>query len=324
MRERSGLAHGGRAIGPGRRAPVRQVPSYARGVACVLAGGTCLSLGGVLIRHIETAGGWQIVFYRAIGFILTLSVYLALTHRRRFVASFRAVGWPGVIAAVSLGLGTACYVFGMLLTSVANVVFTLSVGPFFAAAVGWLVLRERIRLPTLLAMLVAAGGIGLMFADGLVSGTWLGNLVALGAPLTLAVTVVAWRSRRGVDMVPATCLSGVIGLLIGAAMADGLAISVHDLVLALLLGIVQLGAGFLFLTLGARSVPAGEVPLYGLAETVLAPIWVWLTINEVPGPWTLSGGVIVLAAVVLAALAGLRAAGSPAPADSSGGRRRSG
>ncbi len=324
MRERSGLAHGGRAIGPGRRAPVRRVPSYARGVVCVLAGGTCLSLGGVLIRHIETAGGWQIVFYRAIGFILTLSVYLALTHRRRFVAAFLAVGRPGVIAAVSLGLGTACYVFGMLLTSVANVVFTLSVGPFFAAAVGWLVLRERIRLPTLLAMLVAAGGIGLMFADGLVSGTWLGNLVALGAPLTLAVTVVAWRSRRGVDMVPATCLSGVIGLLIGAVMADGLAISVHDLVLALLLGSVQLGAGFLFLTLGARSVPAGEVPLYGLGETVLAPIWVWLTINEVPSPWTLSGGVVVLAAVVLAALAGLRATGSPVPADPSGGRRRSG
>ncbi len=324
MRERSGLAHDGRAIGPGRRAPVRQVPSYTRGVLYVLAGGTCLSLGGVLIRHIETAGGWQIVFYRAIGFILTLSVYLALTHRRRFVAALLAVGWPGVIAAVSLGLGTACYVFGMLLTSVANVVFTLSVGPFFAAAVGWLVLRERIRLPTLLAMLVAAGGIGLMFADGLVSGTWLGNLVALGAPLTLAVTVVAWRSRRGVDMVPATCLSGVIGLLIGAAMADGLAISVHDLVLALLLGSVQLGAGFLFFTLGARSVPAGEVPLYGLAETVLAPIWVWLTINEVPSPWTLSGGVIVLAAVVLAALAGLRAAGSPVRADPSGGRRRSG
>jgi drug/metabolite transporter, DME family len=323
VRERSGLAHDGRAIGPGRRAPVRQIPSYARGVVCVLAGGTCLSLGGVLIRHIETAGGWQIIVYRAIGFILTLSIYLALTHRRRFVASFLAVGWPGVIAAVSLGLGTACYVFAMLLTSVANVVFTLSIGPFFAAAVGWLVLHERIRLPTLLAMLVAAAGVGLMFADGLVGGTWLGNLVALGAPLTLAITVVAWRWQKGVDMVPATCLSGAVGLMIGAVMADGLAISGHDLLLTLLLGSVQLGAGFLFFTLGARSVPAGEVPLYGLAETVLAPIWVWLTINEVPSPWTLSGGVVVLAAVVLAALAGLRAAGATVRADPSGGRRRS-
>ena len=286
-------------------------PSYGRGVAFVLAGGTCLSLGGVLIRHIETAGGWQIVFYRAIGFILALSVYLAFRHRRRFFASFLAIGWPGVIAATSLGLGTACYVFGMLLTSVANVVFTLSVGPFFAAAVAWLVLRERIRLPTLLAMLAAAAGVGLMFADGLVGGTWLGNVIALGAPLTLAITVVAWRSKRGVDMVPATLLSGVIGLAIGALMADDLAISSHDLLLSLLLGSAQLGAGFLLFTLGSRSVPAGEVPLYGLAETVLAPIWVWLAIKEVPSTLTLSGGVIVLSAVVMAAMAGLRS-GAPA------------
>ncbi len=303
------MADDGSAAGDARPAGARPGPSYTRGVAFALAGGVCLSLGGVLIRHIEAAGGWQIVFYRAIGFVAALSLFLALRHRRRFVASFLAVGWPGAIAALSLGLGTACYVFAMLLTSVANVVFTLAAGPFLAAAVAWLVLGERVRAPTLLAMVVAAGGIGLMFADGLVGGTWLGNLVALGAPLTLAVTVVAWRSHPGVDMVPATCLSGVIGLLVGWAMADGLAISMHDLVLCLVLGSLQLGAGFLFFTLGARSVPAGEVPLYGLAETVLAPVWVWLTINEVPSPWTLSGGVIVLAAVVLAALAGLRAGG---------------
>jgi drug/metabolite transporter (DMT)-like permease len=302
------MAHDGRPIDAGRRMRARPGPSYARGVVCVLAGGTCLSFGGVLIRHFETANGWQIIFYRAIGFVLALSIFLALKHRGRFFAAFLAVGWPGVIAAVSLGVGTACYVFGMLLTSVANVVFTLSVGPFFAAGVAWLVLRERIRLPTLLAMLVAAGGVGLMFADGLVSGTWLGNLVALGAPLTFAITVVAWRSKRGVDMVPATCLSGLVGLLIGAVMADGLAISAHDLVLALLLGSAQLGTGFLLFTLGSRSVPAGEVTLYSLAETILAPIWVWLVINEVPSDWTLSGGVVVLSAVLLAALAGLRAA----------------
>lgn len=308
-RERAGMADDGAAAGDARAAGARQGPSYARGVACVLAGGVCLSLGGVLIRHIETAGGWQIVFYRAVGFILALSVFLALRHRERFFASFLAVGWPGVTAAVSLGLGTACYVFAMLLTSVANVVFTLAVGPFLAAAVAWLVLGERVRAPTLLAMVIAAGGIALMFADGLVGGTWLGNLVALGVPLTLAVTIVAWRSHQAVDMVPATCLSGLVGLLIGWVMADGLAISTHDLLLSLLLGSGQLGAGFVFYTLGTRSVPAGEVPLYGLVETVLAPLWVWLTINEVPSAWTLSGGVIVLAAVVMAALAGLRGGG---------------
>ena len=78
----------------------------------------------------------------------------------------------------------------------------------------WLVLREQLRLPTLLAMLIAAVGIGLMFADGLVGGSWLGNLIALGPPVSFAITVVAWRANKGVDMVPATCLSGVVGLAV--------------------------------------------------------------------------------------------------------------
>ncbi len=310
------MAEDGRTTENDRRAPgptgkAYRGTAYGRGVLCVLAGGSCLSLGGVLIRQFETADGWQIVFYRAIGFILALSLYLALKHRRRFFGAFLAVGWPGLVAAVSLGLGTVCYVFAMLLTSVANVVFTLAAGPFLAATLAWLVLRERIRLPTLLAMLVAAAGIGLMFADGLVSGSWLGNLVALGPPVSFAVTVVAWRSNRGVDMVPATCLSGVFGLMIGAAMAGGLVVSAHDLLLALFLGAAQLGAGFLLFTLGSRAVPAGEVTLYSLAETILAPIWVWLAIGEVPSDWTLGGGVFVLSAVVLAAMAGLRAARVP-------------
>ena len=305
------MAHDGRAIDRSGTPRIRHGPSYGRGVICILAGGICLSLGGVLIRQFETTNGWQIVFYRAIGFILALSLFLALKHRRRFFGAFLAVGWPGVIAAVSLSLGTACYVFAMLLTSVANVVFTLAAGPFLAGAIAWLVLRERIRLPTLLAMLVAAAGIGLMFADGLVSGSWLGNLIALGPPLTFAVTVVAWRANKGVDMVPATCLSGLVGLLIGAAMAGGLVVSAHDLLLALFLGSAQLGAGFLLFTLGSRSVPAGEVTLYSLAETILAPIWVLLAIGEVPSDWTLGGGVFVLSAVVLAAVAGLRARRAP-------------
>ena len=205
------MADDGRAIDQGGAARAGHGPSYGRGVVCVMAGGTFLSLGGLMIRHIEQADGWQIVFYRAIGFVLALSLYLALRHRRRFFASFVAIGWPGVVAALALGVGTASYVFGMLMTSVATVVFSLSVGPFVAAIAAWLVLRERIRPTTLLAMVVATAGMGLMFADGLVSGTWLGNLVALGPPLTLAVTVVAWRSRTGIDMVPATCLSASSG-----------------------------------------------------------------------------------------------------------------
>ena len=185
---------------------------------------------------------------------------------------------------------------------------SLALGPFIAAALGWLVLRERVRPVAWLCMCVALAGVGLMFVDGLAAGRLVGNLVALGPPASFAVMIVMFRRRKGVDMVPATCLGGLVGILAGAAMADGFAISGPDLALCVLLGSVQVGAGFLLITLGARHVPAGEVALFALTETVLAPIWVWLLVDEVPSLPSLAGGALVLAAVTVAAVAGLRAA----------------
>jgi drug/metabolite transporter (DMT)-like permease len=285
---------------------------YPLGVALLLIAGTCLSFGGLLLRAVEAADGWQILFYRSGAFIATLLCYLCVVYRGRLVRPFLAIGWHGLVAAVALGVGFSCYVFGMLLTTVANLVFLLATGPFFAAGLAWLLLGERVARTTLLAMCAAALGLGLMVADGLAGGRLLGNLVGLGAPITFAILVLVVRGRPQVDMMPATCLGGVVSLLIAGVMVDDLAISSGDLLLCLLLGSVQVGVGFLLITLGARHVPSAEVPLFALTETVLAPIWVWLAIDEVPSLLTLGGGVTVLGAVAVAGLAGMRAQARPA------------
>ena len=279
---------------------------YPQGVATVLAGGLCLSCGGLILRHMEAADGWQITFYRAIGFLALFLVYLAFRYRGGLPAAFRAIGWPGLLLAATLGISFSLYVFAILLTSVANAVFTLAIGPFAAAALGWLLLGERVGRATWLAMLAALCGVGLMFADGLTTGRWLGNVVALGAPILLAVGVVIMRRHKDVDMTPATCLAGVFSLLLGFFLSGSVVVPLSDVLLGLLLGSVQLGLGFLLLTLGARSVPAGEVPLFALTETIFAPIWVWLVIDETPSLLTLAGGAVVLVAVAFAALVGLR------------------
>jgi drug/metabolite transporter (DMT)-like permease len=298
--------------------PASHHAHYLRGVALVLAGGVCLSGGGLLLRGIEAADGWQILFYRSLAFFVTLFTYLVLRYRGRVVQPFRAVGWSGVIAALALGVGFVCYVYAMLLTTVANVVFTLAAGPFLAAGLAWLVLRERVRPGSLVAMVAAVAGIGLMFGDGLQTGRWLGNLVALVPPATFAVLVVAFRFRKDIDMVPATCLAGLVSLLIAAWMVEDLSVSSWDLMLSLLLGSVQVGAGFLLITLGARYVPAGEVSLFGLTETILAPLWVGLVIGEVPSLLTLAGGVVVMVAVVGAAASSLRAHAAASPGNGVG------
>jgi len=282
---------------------------HAIGVILVLAAGAMLSIAGIALRHIESASGWQILFYRSLTFCIVVALWLTFRYRARVVRAFVTVGRPGLVVALSLGLGSTCYVFALLLTTVANALFLISAAPFMAAVLGWIVLRERVRPATWIMMSVALAGIAIMVFHGVQSGRLLGNLVALGTPISFAIMLVALRRAGHRDMLPAICLAGVVGAALGFAMSDTLVLSRHDLALCLFLGVFQYAGGFILITLGARYLPAAEVALLSLAEVVLAPIWVWIGVGEVPAALTLVGGGIVLAAVVTQALAGMRSRG---------------
>ncbi|MFQ5544461.1 MAG: DMT family transporter [Acidiferrobacterales bacterium] len=285
---------------------VEKDSSYPRGVLMVLCAGICLSTGGLIIRHIETADGWQIMFYRATSFVVTLLIFLAVRYRGRVVQPFKSIGVNGLLVAMFLGLGSICYLFAILLTTVANAMFIISAAPFFTAAAAWLLLGERVRTVTWCFMTAALAGIGLMFVDGFVTGRWLGNVLALGVVASFVGMLVVIRRSKAIDMVPATCLGGVVAGIISVFMVDTFWISRQDLILCILLGSAQFGAGFILITMGTRLVPAAEVALLALTETVLAPIWVWLVINEIPSVLTMLGGAVVLSAVVSQAVLGIR------------------
>ena len=275
----------------------------------MLTAGVLLSVAGITFRHMESAGGWQILFYRSFAFSIVIFVYLVLRYRTRTVRAFAATGRPGLVVALSLGLGSACYVFALLLTTVANALFLISSAPFMAAVLGWFVLRERVGPTTWVTMAVALAGIALMVLNGVQSGRLLGNVVALGTPVSFAIMLVTLRRAGDRDMIPAICLAGLVGAALGFAMADTLVVSRHDLALCVFLGVVQYAGGFVLITLGARYLPAAEVALLSLTEIVLAPIWVWIGVGEVPARLTLAGGAIVVSAVVVQAVAGMRETG---------------
>lgn len=279
---------------------------YTRGVLLVLAGGFFLSLAGISLRHVESADGWQILFYRSTSFFVTLSLILALRYRTRTLAAFRAVGVRGIVGAASLGIGSVCYIFAILHTTVANVVFIIGATPLVTALAAWFWLRERVSGTSLAAMLAALGGIALMLTDGLVSGGWIGNLLALGVVATFSVFLMVARGGRDIDMLPATCGAGLVAAAIAWWMAPSLAVGANDLVIGLLLGSIQFTGGFMLLTIGARHVPAAEVALFSLSEAVLAPLWVFIGVGEVPSALSLAGAAVVLAAVIVYSLVGIR------------------
>ena len=146
-------------------------------------------------------------------------------------------------------------------------------------------------------MLVSLIGIGLMFADGLLEGRWLGNVAALMVVVSFVIFLLILRKKRDIDMLPATCIGGLVMGGVAGFFADNLIVSNHDLVIALLMGCVQFGIGFMCFTIATRYILASEVALFSLTESILGPIWVWIGVGEKPSILTLIGSAIVLVCV---------------------------
>ena len=290
--------------------------SYRRGVIYAVLAGVFLSSSGLLVRNIEQASAWTVLFYRSLAFSVTVFgfiLYRAGQQSRPWLDDFRRLRIGDTVVSVMLAVGFIFYLLSLFHTTVANTVLLLSTGPFFAAVLGWLLLREAVHAVTWIAMTIAAVGVYMIVSEGIAGGQLTGMVYAVLVVASSAVMVVWLRRAGDRDMLAATCLAGVIAAAISYPFVPGLAIGVQDLVLSLLLGSIQIGIGFILITLAANSVPAAQVSLLALTETALAPLWVWIFVGETPARNTLLGGFIVLAAVVLQGVAGLRVRGASPP-----------
>ena len=271
--------------------------NYGRGILMILGSAFCLSTSGVGLRVIEEADGWQILFYRSLSMMALILIVLLLRRPHNLKTRIRALAWDDVVLALVLGTGFVAYVFALLQTTVANALFVFSSAPFFAAVLGWIVLRERVAARTWIAIAAAMSGLAIMVSAGMMSGRMSGNLIALWLPISYAVSVVLVRRSQQPDMLLALFLAAGVATLITIPFIDDFSLGLIDLGISLYLGVFQVGAGFILLILGARYVPAAQVGLLALVEPVLGPVWAWLTVLEMPAQATLVGGVVILAAV---------------------------
>ncbi len=274
---------------------------FIRGRALVLLSGVLMSIGGPLIRLLESASEWQFLTYRAFALAVVLLIVIAVRYPGRCLATMAAAGWTGVIAGCCLACAFVGFVFSITHTTVANTLFLLSAAPFGAALLGWLVLGETVSRATWLAMLGAFAGVAVMIGEGIAESDLFADLAALGAALGFAGFSVALRYGRAVDMLPAVLfagiISGVTSALVALMMGTGLDIPLRDVGLSFTYGGVGIAGGLLLFTLGSRYVPAAELTLLSLTEVILGPIWVWLAFAEEPSRATLLGGAILLASL---------------------------
>ena len=270
---------------------------YRRGILQLVASGFFLSTSGIALRIIEQANGWQILFYRSISLSVTILLILVFQKRSRFFDEFRGLGWNDFLLAVFLGTGFVAYVFALLYNTVANALFIFSCAPFIAGFLGWILLGERVATRTWFAIGVAMVGLAVMVVSELTVSHYLGTLLALWIPISYAASIIAVRRSKRDNMLVALCLAGIVAGGLSAIFVTDFVLTSRDLIISLYLGVFQVGVGFTLVVLGSRYVPAAQVGLLALVEPILAPVWAWMGVGEVPGTATIVGGTIIFLAI---------------------------
>ena len=269
------------------------------GPLLVFLGAVSLSFGGLIVKSFEGATLWQILFWRSVFFSITIFAFLLITYKKKIFNSFYLSGLPGFIAGVILSFGFCGYVIAMYSTTVANTNFIISLQILFLAVFGYFFLREKISSITLLSIILALVGVVIMVGNSLSPGELVGNLAAFTMPITFAVLIIVVRKYPSIDMVPAQFVAGICCCLIGYFVSTKVMISYHDIFLGFLAGFFQIGFGFIFITIGARTTPSAVVGIIMLTESVLGPLWAFLFVSERPSIFSLIGGVIILLAVLI-------------------------
>ena len=284
--------------------------NYRSGVLLVLAAGICWSSMGLGIRHIEVANVWQILFFRSISLTPLLLLVLTLRARGNPLPIIQKAGLAGGVGGISLVFAFSGGILAVQTTSVANAMFLFAAAPFFAAVLGWLVLKEHVRNATWISMMAALVGIVIMVWEGISIGRIIGNVAALISALGFAIFTISLRWKKLEDMLPTVFLAGLFAIIIAGALCQikgyGLDVPKRDIWIALALGVFQVGAGLILYTLGSKVVPSAELALLSMTEVVFGPFWVWLFLGETAGVYTLLGGMILLIAIASNALSGLR------------------
>lgn len=273
----------------------------------VCSAGIMWSFGALIIRYMVDAQvyQWQYLFFRGLIIALVLILYLAARERINLITKFQRIGISGFLGAFALMSSFVGFIWSVTYTMVANTMFILATAPFFAAFLGIVFLKEKIRSLTWIAMFIALVGIFVMVIEGLARGNLFGNIMALISALGFAVFSVSLRWRKETPQFATIALAGLLCAIttILILLFNNLAIAMplRNVGLSILHGSI-VGFGLILFASGAKFLPAAELILLTLIEVIGGVLWVYLPIfgiHEVPSQPTLIGGGAVLFAIIL-------------------------
>jgi len=231
--------------------------------------------------------------------MIALIVFLAVTYKKKTIKILIDAGLSALLGGLVMSLSFIAFVVAMTNTTVANVVFIISTQTMFLATFGYFYLKEKISFVSFISILLAMSGIVVMIGDSISTGSFFGNIVALAIPINFSILVMIIRKNKNLDMVPAIFYSGIFSVIYGLILSESFIFTSHDILMGFFLGVPQLAFGFICITIGSRTTASTTIGILMLSETLCAPIWVWLFLNETPPTSTLIGGFIIISAIII-------------------------
>ena len=259
-----------------------------------------------LFIRLSSIDTWGLVFYRGIIPFFTVFFGMLLIYRLNFFKILMTSGIHGIIYVITFSITNITFVVSIQNTNVANTLVMIATAPMLSAILGSIFLKEPPDKKTLISIIITFLSVIYIFFDSLKFGNFYGDILGFITAIGLAVGAVTIRSAKSKNLVPAAVVGKLLVATFALLFVENFALINQDMIIVPLMCILCVAIPFVLVTIAPRFIPAAEVNLFFLLETIIGPIWVWLIIKEQPSVETLFGGVVIIITIAIHSFLKLR------------------
>jgi len=273
----------------------------AKGLALTSTGIFIMSLESLLIKYTNVSS-FVFSFYLGIFIFISMMVTLLFKEKTYVKNAFKSSFLILITCAIMMGASNIFFITAVKTTTVANVVIIFSTSALFSALIAYILYREKITKNILYASFFMFVGLYIIFNDSLELGSLVGNMYALFCTMLFSISFVLLSKYKEMDRIVLTAFSGISLSILAYFLSEDLKIDLNNLLIVMFMGLVISSFSRVLIGNGAKYISASEVSLLMLIETIMAPIWVWVFLNEIPTIYTFIGGSVIVATLVVNSL----------------------
>ena len=250
-----------------------------------------------LFIRLSNLDTWGLVFYRGIIPFFTVFFGMLMIYQLNFFKILLKSGYQGIIYIITFSITNVTFVVSIQNTNVANTLVMVATAPMLSAILGSVFLKEHADKKTWISIIITLCAIIYIFFDSLKLGNFYGDILGFITAIGLAVGAVTIRSAKSKNLVPAAVVGKLLVAIFALVFVENFALIDNDLIIVPIMCIMCVAIPFVLVTIAPRFIPAAEVNLFFLLETIIGPIWVWLIIKEQPSLETLLGGLVIITTI---------------------------